>query len=62
MPGPFYAPKTKRNARPLTWEKDRHIRDWDREDPQTQAKDRGIKQKNAMRSDVEERGHKNGST
>lgn len=57
----FYAPN-KRTPRPLTWERDRHIRDWDKEDPQSQAKDRALKQKNGMREDVEEHGEKNGST
>lgn len=61
MAGPFYAPRTKRNPRPMTFEADRKIQDWDREDPQTQAKDRALKQKDHMRSDVGGNGSTNGS-
>jgi hypothetical protein len=45
----------------MTWEKDRHVPGWDKEDPQTQAKERANKQKNHVREDVEENGDRNGS-
>lgn len=57
----FYAAQTKRNARPMTFEADRNVPNWDREDPQTQSLERGLKQRNHLREDVEERGRKNRS-
>ena len=52
---PFLPPQ-KGTGNPMTWEKDRHVPDWDTSDPQSQAMERAKKQ----REHVEDKQPKDG--
>ncbi len=52
--GKFYAPQTSQNARPMTFEKDRKIENWDKSEAETQSLERARKQKTHMRSDPDD--------